>query len=224
MIYIEKILFLIGSPKEDQSISNTIAKYLENRIKHKYIEIDKIYLNKAIRSNDQIIEMFNSINSSNIIILFSPVYFNGLPAIVIKSMELILNYRNFSKDRIPLFYAIVNCGLPEIYNTETALLISKHFAMKSNFKWGEGIGISMGPAIIINKKDSEISLRKNIKYLLDKVADAIIEQKSLPDELTNFSRKLLMPVSIYNYLTNRYFRIEAKLNGVKDKLKNKPYK
>jgi hypothetical protein len=207
----------------EESTSNIIANYLIEKLNQKNIDSSKIYLKSAIASNDQIIDMFNNINISDNIILLSPVYFDSLPYIVVRAMELIYKYRYSTEISMPYFYSIINCGFPEANNTELAIAISRIFAIASNFKWKGGIGFSMGPIINKSSKQNDVKLRENIVKILDKLVNIIAERNSIPDDVVKLASKPLMPVWLYNFLVNRHWKKMAKKYGTKSYLERAIY-
>lgn len=223
MIYKLTTLFLNGSPRQQESNSDIIVNYLISKLQERLIETSKIYLAEAVKSNDQIIDMFNSINISNSIVLVAPVYFDSLPFIAIKAMELITKYRQSTKVNIPRFYAITNCGFPEEFHNDIAIANARFFAQQCNFKWAGGIGLGMGGNIMRKSGQYDSKINKNTKMILDKIEAAISEQKDITYDAIELAKKPAMPIWLYNFLVNRYWKKQAKMNKVNRKLNATPH-
>lgn len=223
VIYKLKVLFLNGSPRQQESNSDIIVNYLINKLQERFIETSKIYLAKAVKSNDQIIDMFDSINISDSLVLIAPVYADSLPFIAVRAMELIAKYRQLMKVNIPRFYAITNCGFPEAFHNDIALANVKLFAQQCNFKLAGGIGFGMSGGVRRKSGQYDYKINKNTKMILDKIAAAISEQKDIPYDAIELTKKPAMPIWLYNFLVNNYWKKLAKMNEVNKKLDATPH-
>lgn len=167
--------------------------------------------------------MFNNINISNSIVLVSPVYFSSLPFIVIRAMELIAKYRQSTQGNIPRFYVITNCGLPEAFHNNIAIENARLFAKQCNFEWSHGVGLGMGEYIIGRTSQTNYRINKKTKIILDKISIAISEQKEIPNDVIELAKNPPIPIWLYNVFANFYWKKQAKINAVLQKLYDTPY-
>jgi hypothetical protein len=58
---------------------------------------------------------------------------------------------------------------------------------------------------------------------LDMAADALKDGKDIPQEALDLISKKIIPYALYNVFGNLGWRLQARRNGVKKKLKAKPY-
>jgi len=73
------------------------------------------------------------------------LYADGLPPLVIKTLEVI--FEHGVGDENKSFAAIANCGFPEGMHNDTALAVCRILARQAGFKWVGGLGMGAGPTV-----------------------------------------------------------------------------
>jgi len=158
------------------------------------------------------------------IILAFPLYIDCLPAGVIKALELIADHRKSKKDRKKQGFAIIiNCGFPEAQQNNTAIAICKIFAREVGFAWRGALSLGMGGAIGGRPLEERGGMVRNVIKGLDLAAQALAEEKDIPDEATELFGKKFIPISLYTKGGNMGWNKQAKKYGARKKIKDQPY-
>ena len=164
------------------------------------------------------------IERADLIILSFPLYVDSLPAPVIKAMELIREERNeIESKKTQNFIAISNNGFPEASQNITTLQICRIFSRDCGFIWRGGIAVGGGGAINGIPLDERGGMVRNVIKGLDIAAHALKDGKDIPQEAIDLLSKKFIPYNFYRAFGNLGWRLQARRNGVKKKLKDKPY-
>lgn len=219
----KKALLLIGSPKGEKSTSASLGNYLISKLEELGMTSETLFTHRVVNREEKILELFQSIEDVDLIILTFPLYVDSLPAPVIKAMELIKENRAVGESKkSQYFIAIANNGFPEASQNETALKICKIFAKESNFIWKGGLALSGGVinGIPLIERGGVV---RNIVKGFDIAAQALKNSNEIPQEAIELVAKKLIPFSMYRIFGNFGWKQQAKRYGVRQKLKNKPY-
>jgi len=218
----KKALLLIGSPKgKNRSTSESVGNYLLARLQEMGIETEKVFINSSMRSDEAIAGFLSTVESSDILILAFPLYVDSLPSRVVKALELIAENRKSSKDQRLL--AISNSGFPEAFHNHTALDICRLFARETGIEWAGGLALGGGEAIGGRPLDEIGGMVRNVKRSLDLSAAALVEGRSVPEEAVNLMAKPFIPRFLYLFMGNMGWKRQAKKNGVRNRIGDRPY-
>lgn len=130
-------MILNGSPKEKGSASNFFAKILKVLLGDKDVEIESIRLKK---SYDAIFSKWSDIDT---LVIFAPMYVDGMPSHVIEFME---KAEEYCKEHPCSFrlYVVSNHGFVEGKQSESHLNMYECWCKHTGITWGGGLGIGTG--------------------------------------------------------------------------------
>lgn len=221
----KKVLLLVGSPRGHKSVSFSLGNYLLNRLAEKEFRTEILYPHRMINSEKGLAVLFQALENSDIIILASPLYVDSSPAPVIRTMELIHSHRSAFPGNKPIrFLAISNCGFPEPGHNAAVSAIYRRFASESGFQWAGCLTVGGGGSLDGKSLEQAGSMAKILRKALDLTAFSLAEGGTIPREADVILSKPLMPIWLYTLVGNMMFKWEARKNGVRNQMKNKPYK
>lgn len=93
-----KALLLIGSPKPQNSTSESLGRYLTDRLHEKDIETESMHICSELRTEEGQGRLLLGVGEADIIILSFPLYVDSLPAGVTRALEMIAESR---KRKVP---------------------------------------------------------------------------------------------------------------------------
>lgn len=195
---LERAVLLVGSGKPSgESTSESLGRYLLERLEPKGVETE-IFFSTRVRKEERGLVLSNAVDTADLLVLSSPVYIDSLPYLVTLSLERISARRREVEDANPCrFVAIINCGFPESRHTETALQISRAFARRAHLDWAAGLGLG-GGEMIGGRSPLEMGrVARNVTRSLDLVAEALVEDRPIPDEAIRLMAKPLVRPSLY---------------------------
>lgn len=220
----KKVLLLVGSPKGAKSTSESLGTYLLDQLDEKGFQTETNRINPALKSNQSREKLLLAGDNSDLLIIAFPLYVDSLPSQLIKAMELIAERRKAMEDpKKPQLLAIINSGFPEAAQNDTALAICRRFAKESAIEWIGGLALGGGAAIDGRSLDEAGGMVRNVKKSLDLTAEALAEGKPLPQDAIDLMAKRLAPTRMYLFMGNLGWKRQAKKNGVRKSLDNRPY-
>lgn len=198
------ILFLDGSPKNQNSASSHLLKGLSDMLG----DIGNINWCHA-RSNNAS-EVADSIIASDALVIAFPLYVDGIPSHLLsflEGMELCLKARASQ----PRVYVICNAGFYDSRQTCIALDMMKVWCEKSKLSWGQGLGAGAGGMVFSSPLGR--GPMANLGRALSALAQAIRNGEQGQDIFVepNFPRFL------YKEMAHMGWRLQAKQNGVSQK-------
>jgi multimeric flavodoxin WrbA len=225
----KKALLLVGSPRGENSNSNSLGSYLMDRLHEEGLETDRVMITKALESDEATEEMVSKVDGADIVVLASPLYVDQFPSFVIRAMELICERKRpagMSKEKRLL--AIVNCGFPEPEQNCCAVAISRNFARMSGMEWAGCLSIGMGMAINGEPLENRAGMTRNLRKGMSIASDALANGMPLPKEAGLLASRPFIPLFLTKYvllplIAGRWFEAIAKKNGVLDRMRDKPY-
>jgi hypothetical protein len=81
----------------------------------------------------------------------------------------------------------------------------------------------MGGAVSSQRLEAQGGMVRNIIKALDLTADALVNNKSVPDEVIRLMAKSLIPKRMYTTMGNLGWQQQAKRYDVRKKLRDRPY-
>lgn len=213
-----KALLLIGSPKRTGSTSEKLGHLLLKCL-HEYGFGSHVeHIGNAIRNNN-LNEVVEKVNESDIIIISTPLYVDSLPAPLISFLE---TYRNDHQNKDKMIVGIVNSGFPEPYHNNTAIENLRIFALQSDLIWSGGFAIGGGGAF--NSDDlSTTKMAKNIVKAFEKAALFLSKRDPIPPEAIKLASYSLIPRWMYVMFGQIGWIVPSINYGTTFKLFHKPY-
>lgn len=220
----KKALLLVGSPRVENSTSASLGNYLISKLEEFGMKTEKGFIHRLVNREEKIQNLFEMIDRADLIILSFPLYVDSLPAPVIKAMELIKKERDQLVSKNPKnFIAISQNGFPEGYQNKIALQICRIFAKECGFIWKGGLALGQGGSIGGFPLLERGGMVRNIVKGLNITAQAMVEDKEIPQEAVDLFSKKFIPNSLYNLVVNLGWRRQARKYGTKKELRDKLY-
>ncbi|MFX0040377.1 MAG: NAD(P)H-dependent oxidoreductase [Promethearchaeota archaeon] len=220
----KKALLLVGSPRVEKSTSESLGNYLISKLEELGMKSEKGFIHRLINREEKIQSLFKMIDRADLIILTFPLYVDSLPAPVIKAMEFIKEERDqLETKKSKSFIAISNNGFPEGHQNNTALHICRIFAEDCGFIWKGGLALGQGGSIGGIPLLERGGMVRNVVKGLDITAQAMIDDKEIPQEAVELFSKKFIPNFFYNSIVNLGWRLQKRKYGTKKKIREKPY-
>jgi len=224
----KRVLLLVGSARRPQSTSETLGAYLLKRLGEQGWEAETVLLHRAVQSEDKRQALLAQAERADVIVLAFPLYVDGLPATVVRALELIHEHRAEGARRSDQrLLAIVNCGFPEAKHNHMAVAICRQFAQQADFEWLGGLilggGGVIGGGAISGRPLEEVGAAHQVVRALDLAASAIAAGEPLPPKATEAFSKPVIPAWAYRWMGWLGWRLEARRNGVLGRLRARPY-
>lgn len=193
-----RALLLVGSPKGNQSTSQTLGTYLLGKLADGSFETQTAHIQTLMHSAEGQLALLELVKASDLVVLAFPLYVDSLPAPVISALEQIAQQKAASAmPKKQTFVAIVNNGFPEASQNSTALAICKRFAFEAQFEWAGGLSLGGGGAIGGNPLDKAGFMARNVRKSLDLAAKELLEGKPVSKEAVDLMGKPMVPKWLY---------------------------
>jgi hypothetical protein len=188
----KKALLLMGSPRGDKSNSASLGNYLVSKLEKLGMSSETLNIHHIFHQEQEILNLMEKINHTDLIILTFPLYVDSFPAPVIRIMELIHEHRSKTgHQHQPDFIAITNSGFPELIHMKVVLDICKVFCRDCGFNWKGGIRIGAGDFFIHGRPLKVKHLCKG----LDIAATALLNNREIPLEaIESITKKQASPL------------------------------
>lgn len=202
-----KIALINGSPKYKNSSSEAALNDLQTCLS-KDIEIVNFNFKKSFLANEEVEALFDF----DVLVFAFPLYVDGVPSHLLNCLCQIEEAAKNVKDKSITVYAIANCGFYEGHQNKWAISIMKNWCAKAGFKWGQGIGLGCGGALV---SMSGLALGTGPKSGMGAAF------KSLSDNIHNKSQAndvyltLNFPKFLYKLMAEFGWRQSIKKNGLK---------
>ncbi len=217
-------LLLSGSPRGKTSTSYSLLRYLKTQLENLGKSCELSIAHKIMRKEADFENFSNLLDSADYLIVTMPLYVDSLPSHVIETFtRLLKTRRNNSFKGTPKFLAIVNSGFPEQHQNLLALNICQQFAQEANLDWIGGIPFGGGAIIGGTPLDSSGGRGKQARFAMEILAEALSEDKEIPEECISRINKLIIPKRIYMMMGNIRWRKQSGSNKVRDRLNDQPF-
>jgi hypothetical protein len=218
----QKVLLLVGSPKESKSTSDVVGSYLLKKFEEKGYQTEKSYANQLINleCKNALLEI---IDETDFIILSSPLYIDCLPSQMIHALQVIKEHRKVNKRKCQRLIAISNSGFPEGKQNNTALEICRRFAIESGFEWLGGLPLGGGAGIDGKPLDRFGIYSKRLLKSLDLSVEAFSNGEPIPDNAIRLMDRFTTTRG-YSLIVRIGIRLIAKKNGALNRIHDQPFK
>lgn len=222
---IKSAFLLIGSPRGQISASNYLGNYLLKQLENLDIQVSNEMILKAKEDKERVLQ---TILQNDLFILSSPLYVDTLPAPVIEFLTFITEKTDEFKSHKPKMLFLTNCGFPEALHCENIIDQVQFFSETVGFEWLGGLALGGGDPLKNKTPDDNSGMTRNVRKVLNIVADAMHEGLDIPKETKKLMAKSIIPIpiftdKIYTIAGNRGWNNQAKKYGTSGKLYDKPY-
>jgi hypothetical protein len=186
-------------------------------------ETEELHVQRSLHSLGGARSLITSAETADLVVLSFPVYFDSVPAALVRAMELMAQHHDGTRGSTGLM-AIANCGFVEAEQARSALETCRLFARDAGFEWRGGL--AMGGGLIINGRplaDAGPVTRRAMEAL-DLTAAALADGHSVPREAIDAMARPGWPKVLFTLLSNQRWRREARMNGVVGRLRDRPYR
>jgi len=205
------ILLLSGSYRGTKTTSNSILKYLSKHIKDQSVSFSQLKLSSDVGDKINDDEIFNQVNSADLIILCSPKYNLSLPAPVMRLFEMLYQRRYDLTDKTRKFISIVQFEAP--VGGATAQKICRCFSDYMGFQWYGSLTLPGAGEIKGKPLENTDNMIKNIRKSLILAADSISACQPISDRARKIGAKQ-MPTWLIVFIVNNLIKQYCKKNGI----------
>jgi putative NADPH-quinone reductase len=223
-------LLVIGSPKGKAGTSYALGSALFRRLAAAGVGTDEMMISTVLASPENIERLGQAVDAADLVVFSFPLYVDQLPAPLIRALELIAARRamgpgSSTTDRagVKKVAAIVQCGFPETHQNHPAVDIMRIFAGEAGFHWAGSLALGMGGAIGNRPLKKAGGMLKNVVRALDSAAASLAAGGDIPAEASGLMGKPLMARGLYTLAANFGMKIQARMHGVKKRVREKPY-
>jgi len=215
MIDKERVVLLVGSPKGLKTGSSVrLGRAVTDGLEKAGWQCDAFHLHAAVRTEQAMAALLASIETTDVVVLSTPLYVDSLPAPVIRALHRIATHRAAANGgKIPRFLSIVNCGFVEPWQNAGAQRMLQQFCSQARF---ESVGsLSLGATGTMSRK---------VGKAVELVVNALREDILVPEDAYKLAKVRAIPTFLYIVGGNYMWKRQAKANGVRDRLNAQPYK
>lgn len=204
-----KVALINGSPKNKLSSSETILKDLETCLP-KDLEVVNYNFRKPFLAKEEIEALYGF----DVLVFAFPLYVDGIPSHLLNCLCQIEEASKEIKDKSVTVYALVNSGFFEGHQNKLALEMMKNWCIKTGFKWGQGIGIGGGGALVgLSNIPLGAGPKKNQGLAIKALVENILSNIHSEDILVSIN----FPRFMYKIMAEFGWRQTIKKNGLKVK-------
>lgn len=199
-------VFLEGSPRSKDSASAFILNALETKLPAAAIDwhrARKVDLNALTQD----------ICRCDVLVIAFPLYVDAIPSHLLRVLES-LESAFVDQDSQVTVYTIVNSGFFEPEQSRHALAMSRIWAEKCGFLWGQGLAVGAGEML------KSLPMGKGPAASLGKALDALTTQMTAGTRQEDQFVAPSFPRCLYKMMGNIGWRMQAKQNGVAAKAMN----
>jgi len=202
-----------GSPRLEKSVSELII----NKIAKIYGEPIKTYYSMKITNGETSLDVITEILHSDILLIIFPLYVDSMPSHLIELLLRLEAEAATSTDK-PRIFTVVNCGFYEAVHTELVVDMLRHFANRSGFPWGYGIGIGGGGMLASMGENMQKGPLSNIYSKLCDLCNSFNDDRTKENVFISPG----IPRFMYKTIAQIGFKSLAKKNKVKN-IRARPY-
>ena len=222
------VLLLIGSPRCERSNSYVIGKFLVDKLEEKGLVSEETFVVRVVNTREGDEKLLKSVDSSDIIVLATPLYVDSFPSLTIKALELIHEHRKaVPPTKSQLWVTIMNSGFPEKEHTDIALKIIRNFTQAANFRWGGGIRVGWGMALNSEPLDEKKGMTKKLTSGLSLASIDLSKGQPLSEEAEKLASSAFVPLLLAKIMTHLFtssgWDKQARHNNAEARMYDRPY-
>ena len=209
----KKLLLLNGSPRK-KSTSFSFARTLKRLSEDAENSAEIIHVIDYFDGKQELNDLRERIMKSDVIAIIAPLYTDTLPYHNIWLLEKLADeYKDDMKGKS--FFAVGQCGFPDITRIEPLIDSCRLFAEEAELKWLGGLAYGGGPMINgalleeLGKKGEKITLAFELA-LKNVFNGQIISYESQELMTVNIPKLLYWPIAAF---LNHQTRKQARING-----------
>ena len=196
-----------GSPRLENSVSELIIKQI-SKISGEPI---KTFYSIKITNGETSHDVFTEILHSDILLIVFPLYVDSMPSHLIEFLSRLEVSATTSTNK-PKIFTVVNCGFYEAVHTELVVDMLRHFANRSGFLWGYGIGIGGGGMLASMGDNLQKGPLSNIYNKLCDLCNNLNNDRTMENVFITPG----IPRFLYRFFAQKGFKSLAKKNAVKN--------
>lgn len=209
------VLLVVGSPKLGSSASASLAAYLLRGLRRGGASTTSLHARRAWHSAAERAALLVALDQADILVLVFPLYEGNAPAIVVRLMELVALHRAAEPALHRLGLVVVeNHGFPEPEQAATALGICRSFAAEARLEWLGALSLPLGAVLRERPLRDVPVLSRHARRALDTAALALAAGRPVPPEAERRMRRPMIPVVLFRFATERYFRRQMRCGPV----------
>ena len=218
-----RALLLVGSARpRGTGNSEVLGTYLLARLSEGGMDGEMHHVSHYQRPEKER-ELFAAVDAAHLFILSTPLYVDSLPYLVTGCFERLAAHRaRVQGGNAPRFFAMVNCGFPELEHTRTALEICQVFARQAGFESVGGLGLGGGEALGGKPLESLGEMVRHVRRGLDLAAEALLDGQPVPEEAQALLARPMIPSRVYTFLGNIGWVRTARRLGTVRRLGDRP--
>lgn len=202
----EYFLSLLMHEIQNTSLKNNNQQVTDRECK--IICIKDILMNMEKGSLEK---FFSELKQAKAFVIGTPLYVDGLPAQIVKLMEVLLEKYKGKIPKLPV-YVVSNLGFYEAEQIRHLLAMVENWCKRMGFAYGGGLAVGAGPMVrAVEGMPVKNVLLKDVIRGIEKLAYAITCHK----KLKNYCTKTRIPREIYLKAAHMNFDKTAKENGLK---------
>jgi hypothetical protein len=206
-----EILLLSGSYRGTKTTSNSILKYLSQNIKNQFISFNQLRLSSNVTDKINDDDIFNQVNSADLIILCSPKYNLSLPAPVMRLFEILYQRKYELTNKTRKFISIIQFEAP--VGGTIAQKICRCFSDYMGFQWYGSLTLPGAGEIKGKPLEDADNMIKNIRKSLVLAADSISAGQPISDRARKIGAKQ-MPTWLIVFIVNCLIKQYCKKNNI----------
>ncbi len=214
---------LTGSPRGSSSTSAALNDFILRELARKGWGTQNFQIHQALKNETILNDLFAALSQAALVILAFPLYFDTLPAAVIRFMEQLADRQTAASEPArPWLLAVINCGFPENAHNANAAAICRHFAAESGWRWAGALSIGQG-GYLDGRPIRRCGLTRRLAVALSAAVAELAAGQPVSAATTALFARLLMPNWLYLRAACWQWRRQAARNGTGRILKQTPY-
>ena len=179
---VTRVMLLVGSAKPTgTSTSESIASVWLDRFAAHDVQVERHHVHREAHSPEGLAKLTAAAAHTDLLIVATPLYFDGLPALVVAALEAILRDREAQAAPSPLAVAgLINCGFPEAHQCRVAGAMLHAFARRAGARWAGALLMGMGGAVNGRPLAETGGLLRHLPPALDAAARALALGHAMP--------------------------------------------
>ena len=222
-----KVLFVVGSPKGRDSLSQTLADFMVLQLAALSVETDMLWVISPSPPEERVKRFNWMVDNASAVVLVFPLYADQLPSGMVKFLEdYSLHRQKHPVAQAQALMTVVHNGFPEARQNDHAVAVTRRFAESEGFRWLGGLTLGGGGLLQPGSDLEKAGGRAfRVRTALEAAALCLagVWKEPLPQSVLEEVRQPLIPPWLYRFFGNWGFRAAARKNGVRGQMNARPY-